>query len=67
MKAFPELWKKGNWESVQYVVGDKAYDYAEVRNLIRKSNLIPVILGGFTCIICLSIAQISTQLNDYGR
>ena len=43
MKAFPELWKKGNWESIQYVVGDKGYGCAEVRNLIRKSNLISVI------------------------
>lgn len=43
MKVFPELWKKGDWDSVNYIIADKGYDYSEVRNLIKESKKIPVI------------------------
>lgn len=43
MKLFPKLLKEGNWEGIAYVIADKGYDYAEVRNAIRKSSKTAVI------------------------
>ena len=43
MKAFSQLWEKGEWENIQYVIADKGYDYFDVRDPIRKAGKIPVI------------------------
>lgn len=43
IKAFSQLWQKGNWETIQYISADKGYDYFDVRNPIKKTGKIPVI------------------------
>ena len=43
MKAFPRLFKDANWQGIQYLVADKGYDFAVVRNLIRAAEKTAVI------------------------
>ena len=43
MKIFPKLWKGGDWENINYIIADKGYDTARVRQLIRAAGKKPVI------------------------
>ena len=43
MKVFPRLFKDANWQGIQYIVADKGYDFAAVRNLIQVAEKIAVI------------------------
>ncbi|WP_123875436.1 hypothetical protein [Candidatus Williamhamiltonella defendens] len=43
MKAFTELWIKGNGRKVIYIIADKGVDFFDVRKLIRDSGKSPVI------------------------
>lgn len=43
MKAFPELWKAGDWTNVSHIIGDKGYDTANVRKPMREVGIKPVI------------------------
>ena len=43
MKAFPQLWQKGEWKNIQYVIADKGYDYFDVRHQIKEAGKIPII------------------------
>lgn len=43
MKVFPKLWEIGDWEGIEFVIGDKGYDYFDVRYPIKKARKIPVI------------------------
>lgn len=40
---FDSLFKLSDWRSIQHIVADKGYDYAKVRQTIRKKGKIPVI------------------------
>ena len=43
MKAFPALWKAGNWKKTSHIVGDKGYDSANARQPMREAGIKPVI------------------------
>ena len=43
MNVFPSLWKQANGSNIEYVIADKGYDFAAVRNGIRQLGKKPVI------------------------
>ena len=43
MKVFPTLWTQGNWDDIHFIVGDKGYDFYDVKKLIRDAGKQPVI------------------------
>jgi len=43
MKVFPKLWSLGNWEDILYFIGDKGYDFYEVRKRLRDAGKKPII------------------------
>jgi transposase len=41
--VFNKLFKRADWRAIQYIVADKGYDYAKVRQPIGQAGKTPVI------------------------
>lgn len=43
MKEFNTLWSCADWSEIQYIIGDKGYDFVALRRVIRAAGKTPVI------------------------
>lgn len=42
-KTVEQLWQDWPWEKIGFVIADKGYDSANIRNFIKAKNAVPVI------------------------